>query len=72
MNKDISVIIDQVKFNYRVGLLVECDNEVMVEVNPSCDFVVLPGGRIKTMEEAKNALIREMKEEIAMIFLKKN
>lgn len=62
--KDVSVMIDNVKFNYRVGLIIECGNEILVEVNPDIDFVTLPGGRVKTLESSKEGLKREIKEEL--------
>lgn len=62
--KDVSVMIDNVKFNYRVGIIIECDNEILVEVNPSIDFVTLPGGRVKTMESSKEGIRREINEEL--------
>ena len=62
--KDVSVMIDNVKFNYRAGLIIECGNEILVEVNPDIDFVTLPAGRVKTMESSKEGLKREIKEEL--------
>lgn len=62
--KDISTMIDDVKFNYRVGLIIECGNEILIEVNPDIDFVTIPGGRVKTMETSKDGLKREIFEEL--------
>lgn len=61
---DLSIIIDGVKFNFRVGLLVKKKKQVLVECNPDYDFVVLPGGRVKTLESSEDALIREINEEM--------
>ena len=61
---DLSIIIDGVKFNFRVGLLVKMKKQVLVECNQDYDFVVLPGGRVKTLESSEDALIREINEEI--------
>lgn len=61
---DLSIIIDGVKFNFRVGLLVKKQKQVLVECNPDYDFVVLPGGRVKTLESSEEALIREINEEM--------
>lgn len=62
--KDVSVMIENVKFNFRAGLIIECGDEVLVEVNPEIDFVTLPGGRVKTMETSKEGLQREIFEEL--------
>lgn len=62
--KDISIMIGEVKFNYRAGLIIECGDEILVEVNPDIDFVTIPGGRIKTMETSKDGLKREIYEEL--------
>lgn len=61
---DVSIMIENVKFNYRAGLIIECGEEILVEVNPKIDFVTLPGGRVKTMETSKEGLRREIKEEL--------
>lgn len=61
---DLSIIIDGVKFNFRVGLLMKKKKQVLVECNPDYDFVVLPGGRVKTLESSEDALIREINEEM--------
>ena len=60
----LSIIIDGVKFNFRVGLLVKMKKQVLVECNQDYDFVVLPGGRVKTLESSEDALIREINEEM--------
>lgn len=61
---DLSIIIDGVKFNFRVGLLVKMKKQVLVECKQDYDFVVLPGGRVKTLESSEDALIREINEEM--------
>ncbi len=61
---DLSIIIDGVKFNFRVGLLVKMKKQVLVECNQDYDFVVLPSGRVKTLESSEDALIREINEEM--------
>ena len=61
---DLSIIIDGVKFNFRVGILVKMKKQVLVECNQDYDFVVLPGGRVKTLESSEDALIREINEEM--------
>ena len=65
--KDLSIMVDNVKFNFRAGLLIEKNGEVLVECNPELDFVILPGGRIKTLESSFKALQRELEEEMGIV-----
>ena len=62
--KDVSLMIEDVHFNYRSGLWIEKNNQVYVEVNPTVHFTTIPGGRVKTLENSKEALIRELGEEM--------
>ena len=59
---DLSIIIDGIKFNVRVGLLIKRRSDILIECNSDYDFVVLPGGRVKTLESSEDALIREINE----------
>ena len=61
---DLSIIFDGIKFNVRVGLLIKRRSDILIECNSDYDFVVLPGGRVKTLESSKDALIREINEEM--------
>ena len=62
--RDLSIMVDDTKFNYRAGLLIERGNKVLVECNPEIDFVTLPGGRVQTQESSIDALKREIYEEM--------
>ncbi len=62
--KDLSMMVDDVKFNYRVGLIIKREDEVLIECNPQYDFVVFPGGRVKALENSIDALKREIGEEM--------
>ncbi|MBE5821751.1 MAG: NUDIX domain-containing protein [Clostridiales bacterium] len=62
--KDISVMIDGVKFNFRVGVIFENKGRVLLERGYNIDFSVIPGGRVQTLETVKQALIREIHEEL--------
>lgn len=62
--KDISVMIDDVKFNFRVGVIIENNGRVLLERGNNIDFSVIPGGRVQTLETVKETLIREIKEEL--------
>lgn len=62
--EDISILIDNVKFNFRVGAIMTYKNSVIIEKNHKPTHGVLPGGRVKTLEDIKSALIREIQEEM--------
>ena len=62
--KDLSMMVGEVKFNYRAGLLIEKGNKILVECNPEIDFVTLPGGKVQTLESSMEALQREILEEM--------
>jgi ADP-ribose pyrophosphatase YjhB (NUDIX family) len=67
---DLSMMVEEnVKFNYRAGLMIQKGDEILVEVNPEIDFVTIPGGRVKTMESSLAALQRELKEEMQVDIL---
>ena len=69
---DLSIIIDGIKFNVRVGLLIKRRSDILIECNSDYDFVVLPGGRVKTLESSEDALIREINEEMKIDLTKYN
>ncbi len=63
--KDISLNIEDVKLNVRVGLIMEKGNKVFIDYHPSGrTSTTIPGGRIQTMESSKEALKREIQEEM--------
>ena len=66
MSKDLSIMIDDAKLNVRVGAILRYKGKILVEKNTSVDLGVVPGGRIKTMESTRDALIREVREEIGI------
>ena len=61
---DLSIVLEDVKFNYRAGLMIQKGDSILVECNPELDFVTIPGGRVKTLESSLDALKRELKEEM--------
>lgn len=64
MCKDISVMIDNVKFTFRVGCIMQYKNSIIIEKSPIFKHSVIPGGRVMTLEDTKSALLRELKEEM--------
>ena len=64
MKRDISIMIGDTKFNYRVGVIMEYKGKVIIEKGNKVNFGVIPGGRVMTGEDTKSALIREIQEEM--------
>lgn len=72
MSKDISLMIDDVKFNFRVGCIMVYENYVILEKGLKAKYYVIPGGRVKTLEDTKLALLRELEEEMHIDFKNKD
>ncbi|MGH2533371.1 MAG: NUDIX hydrolase [Thermomicrobiales bacterium] len=62
----ISVDIDNVRFNLRVGGVCVDDGYVLVNRNPGDDWYYLPGGRCEPMEATDQTLLREIQEELEL------
>ena len=69
--KDISILVDDIKFNFRVGVIFEYNDSIIIEKGDKANFGVLPGGRVMTLEDTKSALIREIQEEMHFDISKK-
>lgn len=65
-NKDLSTMIDDIKLNIRVGAIIKQHNKILIEKNNNENFSVIPGGRIKTLENSKDSLLREINEELGI------
>lgn len=63
---DISVMISEVKFNYRVGAILKHKDKILIETSDSVNYSVIPGGRVKLLEDTKYALNREIEEELGI------
>ncbi|MDO5569377.1 MAG: NUDIX domain-containing protein [bacterium] len=63
---DISLMIEDIKLNFRVGALLKYKDKVLIEKNETVTFSVIPGGRVKIFEDTKQALDRELKEELGI------
>ncbi len=63
MNQDIRILGDDYKFKFRVsGILLVDDKILTVKINNN-SFYCLPGGHVELMENTKDAIVREFKEE---------
>ncbi|MBO5477904.1 MAG: NUDIX domain-containing protein [Clostridia bacterium] len=63
MKQDISIENEKSKFKYRVsGILLKNDKILTVKINDN-KFYCLPGGHVELMENTKDAVVREFKEE---------
>jgi 8-oxo-dGTP pyrophosphatase MutT (NUDIX family) len=60
----ISVDIDDVRFNFRVGGICVDNGYVLLNRNPGDDWYYLPGGRCEPMEATDQTLLREVQEEL--------
>lgn len=61
---DVSVMINNIKFNYRVATIIKNNNKILLHKCRTDDFYALPGGRVTIGEDSKTALKRELKEEM--------
>lgn len=61
---DISFLIDNSKFNYRVCAVIIHDHKILAMKDERSPYYYLPGGRVHIGEKAEDAVIREVKEEL--------
>ena len=64
MASDFKGYIDDVKFNVRAGVIMKYKDTVLVEISRAGENSVIPGGRVKINEYSRDALKREIKEEM--------
>ena len=53
-------------FNYRVCAVILHENRLLAMKNDRTPYYFLPGGRVALHENAENAIVREMKEELGI------
>ncbi len=63
---DIKIITDEGKFKLRVSAIIENDDEILVLNDERGAYDYLPGGHIQLYEDAKSAILREIKEELGV------
>lgn len=64
MNPDVSLMIGDSKFNFRVACIVEHNDKILLHKSIHENFWNMVGGRVKSGEDTLTSLIREMKEEL--------
>lgn len=63
---DLRFIVDGMKLNVRVGIIITKDNKILLHKNDNKENYVLPGGGIKFLESSEDAIKREIKEETGL------
>ena len=61
---DISVKMGERMFNYRVAAIITHQGRLLAMHDEKSPYYYLPGGRVQMGEEAPQALVREMQEEL--------
>ena len=62
----IQLDIDNGRFNYRVAGVCIHEGHVLLHRVESMDFWIMPGGRAELYESSRDALLREMREELGL------
>ena len=63
---DLSIFIDGIKLNIRVGVIIETDDGYIFEKDPKWYYYFIVGGRIKINETSEEAVQREIYEELGI------
>ena len=66
MSKDITYEYQDIKFNYRIGIVIKNGNKILLQKNKSMSHYTLVGGRCNLNESSVLAGIREFKEETGL------
>ena len=66
MASDLSVFIDDIRLNIRVGVVMRHGDDVVLEFSNTAKHVVIPGGRMKIGEPSNLAIVREVEEEMGI------
>lgn len=65
-NPDVSVMIGDTRFNFRVAILIYNQDRVMLHQEIGDTYWNMPGGRVKCGESTAKAIVREVKEELGL------
>ena len=63
---DLTVRLPLGRFNLRVGAVILHEGRLLAMQDEHAPYFYLPGGRIRLHETAEDALLRELREELAM------
>lgn len=63
---DISLVMNQTRFNYRVGAVIIKDKKILLVTNQAVDYYYSVGGRVKIGETSLEAVKREVYEETSL------
>jgi ADP-ribose pyrophosphatase YjhB (NUDIX family) len=61
---DITFDLDDYRINFRVGAIIRYGRELLICREPDDRFWYVPGGRVKAGETSREAMARELREEI--------
>ena len=64
-NQNISFVVENQKFNFRVAAFITYKNKVLLET--SSNFWNMPGGRVQMGESSFEAITRELDEEMGVV-----
>lgn len=62
--KDITFKDKNIKFDYRVATIIECNGKFLFQKMENDSNFTLVGGRVTLMSTSKQSIIRELKEEL--------
>lgn len=66
MNNDLKLKLENTNIIIKAVVLIKYKNSFLLEFNKTNEYKTLPGGKIKINECSKNAVIRELKEELGL------
>lgn len=64
--KDVNFSEGNSRFNFRVAIYLENNGRILLHKSPAFDFWNMPGGRVKMGETTRQAIIREIEEELEL------